>query len=541
MKQLFPSKHPNFNINILLILVILILSFLIRFIGIGVGLPDTPDPREFLIAQDVINLIKLDAFPEIYNWPGTAWFYLLALIGKVLSVFGMVMTESRVIWMARFVNVCFSTGTVWLTYILGKKCYNRRVGQISAALMTVAMLHATNESRFALVDIPATFCVTLFLWYVVRDMKLSYRTCLWLGIVAGIGFAVKFPSIFVCFSLLIFLKSENSFKKYGTIFSVAAITFTFLCPYWLIDLFSVEWNEFFQDFRYEAEHYHRGHFGLFASGDSGWGDRFLYLWTLLKWGMGLPLAMLVVLGLLHKTVSILINAFQRSITVNSIRDEKLRYSLLLLLFVFPYLIFIGTFKISFTRHLLILYPTLMILASAFLFSLGKKYGSIIGSITGLYSFIYTVAFASVMLSQPTTQETSEWISENIPIESSISYAPEMLFDWLLPELDRDVVDFDDNADWVLILQPNREVFQRYQMHPEMYQIQDWYPLREIDTEKNLVFYKAVLGEDSKYKLHRKFERRLQFLGIEISDSGAPFPVTALLHPTIEIYRRKNKQ
>ena len=53
---------------------ILAIGFLLRILGIGVGLPDLPDPRETLIAQDILNLINFTAPPEIYNWPGTAWF-----------------------------------------------------------------------------------------------------------------------------------------------------------------------------------------------------------------------------------------------------------------------------------------------------------------------------------------------------------------------------------------------------------------------------------------------------------------------------------
>ena len=57
---------------------ILIGGFALRLIGINVGLPDSPDPRETLIAQDVLNLIHFTTIPQIYNWPGTAWFYLIA-------------------------------------------------------------------------------------------------------------------------------------------------------------------------------------------------------------------------------------------------------------------------------------------------------------------------------------------------------------------------------------------------------------------------------------------------------------------------------
>ena len=54
----------------------------------------------------------------------------------------------------RFINVLLSTATIWLMYRVGHRFYNRTIGLISSGLLAVAMLHATNESRFALVDIP---------------------------------------------------------------------------------------------------------------------------------------------------------------------------------------------------------------------------------------------------------------------------------------------------------------------------------------------------------------------------------------------------
>ena len=183
---------------------ILIGGFALRLIGINVGLPDSPDPRETLIAQDVLNLIHFTTIPQIYNWPGTAWFYLIALIGKLLSLGGLSITEARVILLARGINVLLSTATIWFTYCIGLRCYSRQVGQIAAGLLAIAMLHATNESRFALVDIPATFCVTLFLWLVARSRSSSsdaptFQTAVWLGIIAGLSFAVKFTTVFVGF------------------------------------------------------------------------------------------------------------------------------------------------------------------------------------------------------------------------------------------------------------------------------------------------------------------------------------------------------
>lgn len=550
----FFSLPSNFVIS-----AILIAGFGLRVIGINIGLPEVPDPREVIIAQDVLNLIHFTAPPQTYNWPGTAWFYIVAAVGKLLSLVGLPLTEARVILLARCINVLLSTATLWLTYAIGGHAYNRRVGQIAAGLLAVAMLHATNESRFALVDIPATFCVTLFLWIVLRarspSSTLTFRTAVWLGVIAGVGFAVKFTTVFVCLSLFTFIGTEHFYRRFATIIGVSALTFTLLGPYWVIDLISPEWNLFFSDFWYEATHYHKGHFGLISTAESGWLQRFVYLWVLLKWGMGLPLALLVGFGMMRALVS-----FKNRVSTET----------LLLAFVIPYLLFIGIHKVKFARHLLILYPALTVLAATALthfpnlikplfkfsrssdvkntvhlgegvhktrgVSFEKWIGGIVGSVVVLYSLVYTTAFAGILLTEPTKLEAAEWLSVHIPQEESISRAPEVLFNWLLPELELE--EADETAKWVLILVPDLEVFQKYRKQPQHYENEDWYPLNEIQLEETLAFYDRILEERSQYELHKTFRCTPEFLGIRISDTGAPFPMRALTHPEILLYRRR---
>ena len=565
MKSLVAARN-HFNLanyagftNNLIMPTVLAIGFVLRLIGVNVGLPDSPDPREVLIAQDVLNLIHFTAPPQIYNWPGTAWFYIIAGVGKLLSFCGWHLTETRVILLARCINVLLSTATLWFTYRIGFHCYSRHVGQLAAGLLAVAMLHATNESRFALVDIPATFCVALFLWHLTRARStataLTFPTAIWLGVIVGVGFAVKFTTIFVVFALLGFIGSEHFYRRLATTVSVSALIFTFLCPYWLIDLISPEWNLFFADFWYEASHYHWGHFGLISTAESDGLGRFIYLWTLLKWGMGLPLALLVCFGVLWALVPIKrrIRRFPTS-------------EILLLAFVISYLLFIGIHKVKFVRHLLILYPILTVLAAAALEhlpnvietllgtvrshrtgnfqhptvvnALGRWLRVILGGVVVIYSFVYTISFAAVLLTQPTRVEVSNWISAHIPQEESIAVAPEILFDWLLPEVD---VVTDEEVKWVLILVPDLEVFQKYREYSQAYEKKDWYPLSEIDLEEVLAFYTHVLGEGSPYKLHKTFRCTPEFFGIQISDSGAPFPMRALAHPEFRVYRRLDER
>ena len=141
------------------------------------------------------------------------------------------------------------------------------------------------------------------------------------------------------------------------------------------------------------------------------------------------------------------------------------------------------------------------------------------------------------LQKPTRIAASEWITAHIPPEELISGAPVILFDWLLPELDLEAAD--EEAQWVLILVPDLEVFQKYQNNPQHYQNEDWYPLSEIELEETLAFYTRILREGSPYELHKTFQRKPQFLGMPISDADAPFPMRALAHPEFHLYRRSD--
>ena len=532
----------------LVLILILMVGFVLRTVGLGVGLPDYPDPREPLIAQDILNLIHLESLPEIYNWPGTAWYYLIALIGVVLEAFGLELTVTQVIWLSRFINVLLSTATIWLTYQVGHQFYNRAIGLIGSGLLAVAMLHATNESRFALVDIPATCCVTLLLWFCAKTQFVSFRRAIRLGVIVGIGFAVKYTTIFAGLSVvaLLFLRSErfrpsDFLLKLATVIGVAGATFTLICPYWLIDLFSPEWNLFFDALLYESSHYQKGHFGLFVTSEIDWFNRFTYLWTLLRWGLGAPLVLLAIFGTVLATI-------QRK------DGDKI-----LLAFVIPYLLFIGSHKLKFVRHLLLIYPVLILFAAGCIDSLGTALSqsnwthrnsilkqwvtpilyAVILSGVGVYSLVYTAAFANVTRAVPTTVEAAEWIELNIPPDKAVEREPEILFDWLLPHLARE--DNGESTEWVIVSMPNAEVFLNYAANPTHYSAIDWYPLEAVDIETTMEFYERVFGQSSRYTLIQRFQRQPRFLGIPISDQGAPFPIRALVHPEIRIYRLQEQR
>ena len=64
MKSPITSKTRAYTPDIFVMPAIIVIGLGLRLVGIGVGLPDSPEPREVLIAENVLNLIHLTAPPR---------------------------------------------------------------------------------------------------------------------------------------------------------------------------------------------------------------------------------------------------------------------------------------------------------------------------------------------------------------------------------------------------------------------------------------------------------------------------------------------
>ena len=71
--------------------------------------------------------------------------------------------------------------------------------------------------------------------------------------------------------------------------------------------------------------------GLFSTGDTSWTNRFLYLWTLLRWGLGVPLALLGIFSIFY-VLSTSVLSIKQSSVVNLLTNEWVRNGLLIACF-----------------------------------------------------------------------------------------------------------------------------------------------------------------------------------------------------------------
>lgn len=120
---------------------------------------------------------------------------------KIFQIF--VLGERNVnalIW-GRYVTALFSLGNVFLTYLLAKRLFNKKVALISAFLLTFNYRHVVN-SHIGLPDIYNSFFILLsFLAAVSIWKKPILKNYLLGGIIAGLSFSIKYQ-IFAIFPIL---------------------------------------------------------------------------------------------------------------------------------------------------------------------------------------------------------------------------------------------------------------------------------------------------------------------------------------------------
>ena len=167
-----------------------------------------------------------------YNYNPQRGVFFPLLLG-ILFKFGF--TENSVKF---FAVVLPSSGVVFLTYLLGKQMYNKNVGLISAAFMSVFWTSLFWTARFSN-DFLALFFQLLALYCFWRGVvKEHSKIFIFLfGFFLGLGFITRAQSILITFSLLLFLLITQHFSFLKNKHLWASVLFFFIpfIPYvfWL--------------------------------------------------------------------------------------------------------------------------------------------------------------------------------------------------------------------------------------------------------------------------------------------------------------------
>ncbi|HEY3083461.1 MAG TPA: DUF2298 domain-containing protein [Chloroflexota bacterium] len=354
-----------------------------------------PDERHILMVTEGIKLsFPLDRglllSPESPLNPrsfayGSLIFYLLRFVHWLVNALaGLVGLDSpswlgadirNLRFVGRALSALFDTGTVYLTYLLGRTLYGRRVGLLAAAFVAFSVLHI-QLSHFYASDTPMTFFVTAALLLSAYFVKWGHeRHAIGAAVAAGLALACKFSAapilaaVAASHALRAILPADGASGGGGLarlrldggrlnravgafllVLPIVVAVFVVFEPYAVIDskLFFTnlaEQNAMVRgaaDLPYTRQYIDRTPFWYFID-------------NLALFGVGLPLGLTMLGGWLY-------------VAVRALRDPR-RADLMLLAFVLPYFAITGTFHAKFLRYLLPITPALCLFAAIGLWKL----------------------------------------------------------------------------------------------------------------------------------------------------------------------------
>ena len=156
---------------------------------------------------------------------------------KLFYVYVLGERHINALFWGRYVTAFFSLGNVFLTYLLAKKLFNKKVGLLAAFLLTFNYKHVVN-SHIGLPDIYNAFFLLLSIYSVVkiweRPTKKNYLVA---GLVSGLFFSIKYQ--FFAFIPIIVVYIFQNIKHFKNIFIAgltAVLVFVFINPYHLLYL-----------------------------------------------------------------------------------------------------------------------------------------------------------------------------------------------------------------------------------------------------------------------------------------------------------------
>ncbi|MEK6715219.1 MAG: glycosyltransferase family 39 protein [Candidatus Omnitrophota bacterium] len=228
----------NKSSGILLIILLIFISFLLRIWHIDWGLPYIHNHDELNHIEQSLQVGSGKLEPQGLMH-GTLITYLLSIeygilyilgkiIGRYLSTDGFLLsylTDPTIFFIiGRVTIVLLSVGSIFVTYLIGKKLFNERVGIISALFIAFSPTHFINSTCIK-DDIPATFFCTLFFYftslYLLADNSTLKRNRFYYasGFFLGLAIAAKLTAIpgIVTFCLAFSLKElsdSEGYKKY---------------------------------------------------------------------------------------------------------------------------------------------------------------------------------------------------------------------------------------------------------------------------------------------------------------------------------------
>jgi hypothetical protein len=535
------NKSQN-SLSKKLLISILLLAAILRFQGIFWGIP-VFDPLVHSYHPDEPKIIKpASLFPRhlLYNtnfqYP-TFYSYFLGTLSIPVKLIFKIKGWSFDIYQiyisifARFLTVLLGVGSIFLTFVLGKRLYNEKVGLLSALFLSLSFYHVQN-SAWATLDVPNSFFSILTLYLAFRmyeepTPKFYFLT----GVSFGVLIGTKYSGAIVLISILIlhyYQALKNEEKKLSGIFKVslsknlwilflsAAATFFLTTPGIILKTMGFI-NSVHSELSLGAGRAYRPQFIFSLS-------YFLFIIKNFNVAAGPFLSIIMIVGLIYP--------FRKR------WDREIPLLASFILF-FTILGALGS------RQLILVLPIASILGAHAILHLYEKNRllskSVLVSLLTLW-VIFAIAYnsAGILLRKDDTRtKAAHYINKNIPIGTTIgatSIGDYLRWDWEFPKIDTEkyrVVDALEKPKFIILTSYDYVRMERALSSSKLHNYK-WDPRSTVEwykahppSEEVFRLYDDVLNEKGgkyKYRLVRKFEKNI-FIPIE-------FPP-----PQIRIYER----
>jgi hypothetical protein len=269
----------------LAIAVITTIAAVLRFRGIGFGLPQTfARPDEETIASITGRLLRVGPNPEFFRYP-TLFMYVMAAVDRLRFGSVAAIDESSVYLSARMVAALLGTATVPLLFIAARQFTSTAAALLGAALCAVAFLHV-RDSHFGVTDVPATFMIVAAFTAIALGPfeRPTRRNVAFAGVLCGLAASTKYNAGLILIALV---SAAPSITMAVVAAAAAAFGFVAGTPYAIAAR-----RQFTADIAAEGSHLASGH-GIAAG--IGWIDHATFS---LRWGVGIGFLIAAVAGAL---------------------------------------------------------------------------------------------------------------------------------------------------------------------------------------------------------------------------------------------------
>ena len=188
------------------LLALLIVAFVLRLWGIW----NASSSDEYNEVFEALRVCSGNL--NLERWGKRFYLYILAIeygvfyiIGWVLNLFQspddfavkIIRDPSPLFVLGRLTSAVLGTGSVWLTYLVGRQLYNRSAGLIAALFLCFNVVNI-ELSHYARVDACLVFMVMAAFYWIAKIASNDRQSLIWYafaGILSGIAFQNKLPAV----------------------------------------------------------------------------------------------------------------------------------------------------------------------------------------------------------------------------------------------------------------------------------------------------------------------------------------------------------